>query len=291
MLNLQVLGAGAVPASYRRSREQKSILQALPPAIVEDPEQARDDLEMKRIQRELHASRGSHSKKYHAGRQKQRQDEGRKMRQEVSGTETGNGDEDEQNASRQPERILERDHSIFQPAQSQRAADSNIYVNAQSGNDSDNGASSSSAVKSLSAALALVRSHPRPLTGNLIVHLYGTFERERLVLNGDSHAGTSSSKQVIFRGSSDGSTRILGGNVLAFSKVDELDTNHPARMLAELTGAPLGSLYAAPPPAVFPVSNDSNLKWLDKDCREYGGYGELRKILFLPDEISFLQLH
>lgn len=282
LLNLQVLGAGAVSASYRRSREQRSILQALPPAI-EDPEQASNDLEMKRIQRELHASRGSHYKKYHTGRQRQRQDEGtRKMRQEVSGTETRNGDEDEQNASRRTERILEHDHGIFQPAQSQRTADSNIYVNAQSGNDSDNGASSSSAVKSLSAALALVESHPRPLTGNLIVHLYGTFERERLVLNGDSHAGTSSSKQVIFRGSSDGSTRILGGNVLTFSKVDELDSNHPARMLAELTGASLGNLYAAPPPAVFPVFNDSNLKWLDSDCREDEGYSEMPTILYLP---------
>lgn len=273
MLNLQVLGAGAAPVSYR---EQKSILQALPSAIVKDPEQARNDLEMKRIQRELHASRGIHYKKYHADRQKQRQDEGRKMRQEVSGSETRNGDEVEQNASRQTERILEREHSIFQPAQSQRAADSHRYVNAQSGNDSNNGASSSSAVKSLSAALALVRSHPRPLTGNLIVHLYGTFERERLVLNGDLYAGTSSSKQVIFRGSSDGSTRILGGNVLTFIKVNELDTNHPARMLAELTGASLGNLYAAPPPADFPGSNDSNLKWRDSDCRDDAGYGELR---------------
>jgi len=283
MLNLQ--GAGADSASYRRSREeQRSVLEALPP-VIKDPAQAKNDVEMKRIQRQLHASRGFHYKKHHAGRQKQRHDEGRKMRQEVvsGGTETSNGDEeDEQNASRPTKRILEHGHDIFQPAQSQRAADSNIYVNAQSGNDSNSGASSSSAVKSLSAALELVESHPRPLTGNLIVHLYGTFERERLVLNEDSHAGTSSSKQVIFRGSSDGSTRILGGGVLTFSKIDELDSNHPARTLAELTGASIGNLYAAPPPADFPGSNDSNLKWRDSDCREDEGYGEFRKRLYLP---------
>uniref|UniRef100_A0A6S8YFR0 Right handed beta helix domain-containing protein n=1 Tax=Chaetoceros debilis TaxID=122233 RepID=A0A6S8YFR0_9STRA len=149
------------------------------------------------------------------------------------------------------------------------AAASQIYVNAQSGNDSRDGSSAASAVRSLSRALALVKNKSRPLTGDLIVNLSGTFEKERIVLN-ENHAGTSSTAKVIFRGGST-PTRLLGGNVLSFVKVSDLASNHPARQLANNAGTSINNLYAAPPPPSFP-SNNSNLQWPDGDCRDLDNY-------------------
>lgn len=146
----------------------------------------------------------------------------------------------------------------------------NIYVNAQTGNDSDVGTSPGSAVRTLSRALTLVGQESRPLPGNLIINLSGTFERQRLALD-DDHKGNSSSQKVVFRG--DDTTRLLGGNSLSFTRVLDLASDHPARQLAVLAGASLDQLYAAPPPDNFP-SNNNNLKWPDGDCRDLDGYGK-----------------
>lgn len=133
-----------------------------------------------------------------------------------------------------------------------RAIASQIYVNAQSGNDSRDGSSAAFAVWSLSRALTLVKNKPHPLTSVLVVNLSGTFERERIILN-ENHAGTSSSAKVIFRGDLGNSlTRLLGGNTLSFVKVPDLESNHPARQLANNGGTSINDLYAAPPPPNFP---------------------------------------
>jgi len=164
-----------------------------------------------------------------------------------------------------------RRQNIFNRSSGQRST-GHIYVNSQTGKDSNNGSSESSAVKTLSKALTLVKNYQRPLTGNLIVHLSGTFERQRLNLTG-VHAGTSASKRVIFRGDSGSTatTRLLGGNALDFVKVSTLASNHPARELASYAGVGISNLYAAAPPSNFP-SSDSTLKWRDGDCRDDENY-------------------
>lgn len=143
-------------------------------------------------------------------------------------------------------------------------------MNAQTGNDSNNGSSSSRPVKSLSRALQLVASKSRPLTSNLIVNLSGTFTQEQLKVR-NSHRGTSDDVRVIFRGDSDGSTRLLSGKELNFVKVSSLSESHPARQLAQETGTSISNLWAAEPPSTFP-SNDSALRWPDKDCRDFENY-------------------
>jgi hypothetical protein len=159
------------------------------------------------------------------------------------------------------------------------ASDGHIFVNAQSGNDSKNGLSESLAVKTLSKALNLVENAGRPLSGNLIVHLAGTFEREQLVLD-ENHAGTSSTKRVVFRGADSGSaTRLLGGNALNFVKVSSLGVNSAVYQLAQRSGVSLDKLYAAAPPSNFP-SNNSNLKWPDGDCRDLETYGTFEKYCY-----------
>ena len=96
-------------------------------------------------------------------------------------------------------------------------SDEHIYVNAQTGNDSNNGSTLGTAVKSLSRALTLVKNKSRPLNGNLIINLSGTFSMEQLKVR-DAHRGTSATKRVIFRGDDDGSTTLLGGKSLNFVK-------------------------------------------------------------------------
>ena len=154
------------------------------------------------------------------------------------------------------------------------AGESHIYVDSQSGNDANSGSSSAVAVKSLTRALTLVKNKPRPLSSDVVVHLSGVFESERLILDED-HAGSSSTARVVFRGNEDGSTRLLGGNSLNFVKVTSLSETHPARQLAALSGTSLDQLYAAAPPLNFP-SNNGNLKYPDGDCRDLENYRKSR---------------
>jgi|AntRauTorckE5430_2_1112549.scaffolds.fasta_scaffold12855_1 hypothetical protein len=76
-------------------------------------------------------------------------------------------------------------------------AASHVYVNAQIGNESSIGTSSDSAVRSLSRALSIVQNQPRPLADDLIVHQSGTFERERLLVLDENHAGSSASSAKV----------------------------------------------------------------------------------------------
>jgi len=153
-------------------------------------------------------------------------------------------------------------------------ADQHLYADAQSGDNSNNGSTKSNAVKTLSRVLNLVKNQSPPSSnGNLIVHLSGSFDSQRLVLN-DNHSGASKTRRVIFRGEDDGSTKLRGGEELEFVKVSSLPTNHPARQLAALSNAPnLSNIYAAPPPSNFPNSNkDSSLRFPDGDCRDFENY-------------------
>jgi hypothetical protein len=108
--------------------------------------------------------------------------------------------------------------------------DINIYVNSNTGNDSNDGTTYLKSVKTLQKALNLVKQVRRPLKANLIINLSGTFELgERLVL-GDKHRGTSNTKRVIFRGDTTintidtnnsnkpAATKIIGGRNLDFVK-------------------------------------------------------------------------
>jgi len=76
-------------------------------------------------------------------------------------------------------------------------AASHVYVNAQIGNESLIGTSSDSAVRFLSFALTIVQNQPRPLADDLIVHQSGTFERERLLVLDENHAGSSASSAKV----------------------------------------------------------------------------------------------
>ena len=112
--------------------------------------------------------------------------------------------------------------SIFEASNTGKNAgradsEEHIYVNAQTGNDSNNGSTLGTAVKSLSRALTLVKNKSRPLNGNLIINLSGTFSMEQLKVR-DAHRGTSATKRVIFRGDDDGLTTLLGGKSLNFVK-------------------------------------------------------------------------
>lgn len=161
-------------------------------------------------------------------------------------------------------------HNIFLEMNVVTNADDHIYVDAQNGNDSKNGNNSNNAVKTLSRALKLVKGKPRPLSGNLIVHLSGTFEEQRLIVR-DSHRGSSKNKRVIFRGDENGSTKLQGGESLNFVKVTSLPDNHPARKLAKLANTELSNIWAAAPASDFPTKN-SDLRWPDGDCRDLDNY-------------------
>ena len=166
---------------------------------------------------------------------------------------------------------LNEDYNIFGNAQDkQEEKEQNLYVNAQTGNDSNNGSSPSMAVQSLSRALKLVSSQSRPLASNSIVNLSGTFTDEQLKVR-TAHRGTSNKARVILRGDSDGSTRLLSGKELDFIPVSSLSDSHPARKLAQASGASIANLWAAAPPSTFP-SNDSSLRWPDGDCRDFENY-------------------
>jgi len=103
------------------------------------------------------------------------------------------------------------------------ASHGHVYVNAQIGNESLIGTSSDSAVRFLSFALTIVQNQPRPLADDLIVHQSGTFERERLLVLDENHAGSSASAKVIFRRDTGGTpTRLLGGNVLSIVRFSDL---------------------------------------------------------------------
>jgi len=146
-----------------------------------------------------------------------------------------------------------------------------IYVNSETGKDSQNASTPSKAVKTLKKALVLVGKVPRPLTNNLIVSLTGTFELgERLVLK-NKHKGTNDSKRVIFRGSGNDGARVLGGRPLEFVKVSSLGNSNPAMKLAKKIGANITELWAAPPIDGFPSMMKKN-QWSDGDCRDKEGY-------------------
>ena len=151
-----------------------------------------------------------------------------------------------------------------------KITDEHIYVNSETGNNANDGSGLNNAVKTLTRALVLVKNASRPLSGNLIVHLSGTFSMEKIRVR-DVHGGTSASKRVIFRGDEDGSTTILGGQSLNFVKVSSLGVNHPARQLAQNTGTNIANLYAAEPPVEF-SNNNSQLHWPDGDCRDTKSY-------------------
>ena len=126
---------------------------------------------------------------------------------------------------------LEQNHSpypmttdnFFNKVNRKIKAASHVYVNAQIGNESSIGTSSDSAVRFLSFALTIVQNQPRPLADDLIVHQSGTFERERLLVLDENHAGSSASAKVIFRRDTGGTpTRLLGGNVLSIVRFSDL---------------------------------------------------------------------
>ena len=218
---------------------------------------ADSDEQVIKVQRALHASRSKHYRRHHIH-------------------DLSRHPPKTKNMSRKVEAIGEEEpaRNIFARA---GAADSHLYVNAQTGNDSNNGSTASLAVQTLSKALILVENASRPLSGDLIVHLAGSFEGEQLVLD-NSHAGTSSTQRVVFQGAENGSpTRLLGGNALNFVKVSTLASSDPVYQLAQLAGVSLDNLYAAAPPSDFP-SNDSDLKWPDGDCRDLETYGKFFKL-------------
>lgn len=143
-------------------------------------------------------------------------------------------------------------------------ANIHIYVNSETGKNSNNGGENTP-VKTLNKALNIVKSTPgRPLT----VHLDGVFENQRLVVNGD-HAGSGKNGRVTFK--SDSSAKILGGSELTFVKVTDLPDGSEGRKLAEASGANMQKLWAAAPPEEFPTDINS-IRWPDGDCRDFDDY-------------------
>lgn len=138
-------------------------------------------------------------------------------------------------------------------------------MSSNSGDDS-NGGLAGDPVRTLSRALKLAKKiSQRPLT----VNLEGIFEQQRLVVT-DDHGGANDSKRVTFKASASGA-KILGGSNLSFTRVSDLPTNSPGRLLANLAGANPSELWAAAPPQGFP-SNPASIRWPDGDCRDMEGY-------------------
>jgi hypothetical protein len=160
---------------------------------------------------------------------------------------------------------------IFQRKGEKRSSqDQYIYVHAQNGNDNQDGSTSSKSVQTLTRALKLVSQVSRPLTSNLIVELSGTFELQQLKIT-DAHTGTSKNKRLIFRGAE--GAKILGGRQLKFVRVNSLGNNHPVKLLADrATGVSNNLLWAAEPPANFPLTNVNSARFTDGDCRDTDEY-------------------
>ncbi len=96
--------------------------------------------------------------------------------------------------------------------------DSHYYVDAENGNDAESGESEEEALKTLSAAQALIREKNDDMYGDIYVHLSGEFKLDETMVMTPEDSGTNGFS-VIYSG--DGNASISGGEKISgFNKVE-----------------------------------------------------------------------